>query len=230
MENLLGQFYELCRQRRYAGIILHDFYQEALVKTGETGICTLTFDPQELAKKYAYSIKTIEQALILIDEDDLDLLRCKATEYHESEANKEKSVKKFQCTINCKEITRKLFFHTSTSHTQERERIKHHNRRAWELAHPGTLTFKQWMDILEFHSYSCAYCHGNYDVLEHFIPLTFPDAGTTAHNCVPSCNRCNSLKGPYHPERMPEKIKRQFGNNLTSIQRNLDFMRRKYEQ
>jgi 5-methylcytosine-specific restriction endonuclease McrA len=81
----------------------------------------------------------------------------------------------------------------------ENKAVKFHNKRAETIALPATLTLEQWKQTLEDFSYKCAYClDGNYDVLEHFIPLIF-GGGTTAYNCVPACNSCNGIKSDQHP-------------------------------
>lgn len=82
--------------------------------------------------------------------------------------------------------------------------VRFHNNRASSVALPATLTLKQWRQTLEDFDNKCAYCSdGNYEVLEHFIPLSF-GGGTTVHNCVPACYRCNRAKSDNHPSMMPE--------------------------
>jgi 5-methylcytosine-specific restriction endonuclease McrA len=85
----------------------------------------------------------------------------------------------------------------------EAKAVKFHNKRAEIIALPATLTLEQWQQTLKDFNNQCAYCSdGDYEVLEHFIPLIF-GGGTTAHNCVPACNSCNSIKSDQHPSMMP---------------------------
>lgn len=60
---------------------------------------------------------------------------------------------------------------------------------------PTTLTQEQWSRALEFFENRCAYCKGQWYVVEHLLP-TERGGGTTAENCVPSCYRCNRQKSP----------------------------------
>jgi hypothetical protein len=48
---------------------------------------------------------------------------------------------------------------------------------------------KQW---LEYFDHKCAYCGGEYEVIEHYLPIY--KAGTTGSNCVPACLHCNIMK------------------------------------
>jgi len=81
----------------------------------------------------------------------------------------------------------------------EAKAVKFHNKRAEIVALPATLTFDQWQQTLKDFDNKCAYClTGDYEVLEHFIPLIF-GGGTTACNCVPTCSSCNGIKSDQHP-------------------------------
>jgi 5-methylcytosine-specific restriction endonuclease McrA len=81
----------------------------------------------------------------------------------------------------------------------EAKAVKFHNKRAEIVALPATLTFEQWQQTLKDFDNKCAYClTGNYEVLEHFIPLIF-GGGTTEYNCVPACSSCNGIKSDQHP-------------------------------
>jgi HNH endonuclease len=55
------------------------------------------------------------------------------------------------------------------------------------------LTMGQWIQTLKHFDYSCAYCGGRYEVLEHYLPIV-RGGGTTQSNCVPACQRCNIQK------------------------------------
>lgn len=79
------------------------------------------------------------------------------------------------------------------------ERVGRQRRRA-RFAHvPATLTTSQWMETLAHFNWHCAYCHGNYQVIDHFIPISL-GGGTTADNCVPCCHSCNTAKGAEYPD------------------------------
>jgi 5-methylcytosine-specific restriction endonuclease McrA len=100
-------------------------------------------------------------------------------------------------------------------------RVIYHCQRAEKLGLPATLTLEQWLDTLNHFNRKCAYCQGSYTVLEHFIPLNYP-VGTTKQNCVPSCNKCNGIKGPYHPEALPHKAAEKLGEAIQTIQQYLE--------
>ena len=55
------------------------------------------------------------------------------------------------------------------------------------------LTMEQWLETLEYFDYSCAYCGGPFEVIEHYLR----GAGTTVSNCVPACFSCNVMKDKY---------------------------------
>jgi len=82
----------------------------------------------------------------------------------------------------------------------EWERVKTHNSRAEYYSLPGVLTIKQWVDTLDHFNWSCAYCFGDFHGMEHYLPLSL-GGGTTAKNCLPSCNRCNNRKKDNHPNK-----------------------------
>jgi 5-methylcytosine-specific restriction endonuclease McrA len=75
----------------------------------------------------------------------------------------------------------------------KRNEVLPHNTRARKLGLPANLDYKQWSQTLFHFNQSCAYCGGDYDVIEHFTPLTL-GGETSAQNCVPACVRCNSSK------------------------------------
>jgi 5-methylcytosine-specific restriction endonuclease McrA len=83
---------------------------------------------------------------------------------------------------------------------RENQVVQRHLRRAIELRRAATLTLPEWIETLEHYKRSCAYCGtGAYEVLEHYTPLT-KGGGTTANNCVPACQSCNSQKRDRHPD------------------------------
>jgi 5-methylcytosine-specific restriction endonuclease McrA len=72
-------------------------------------------------------------------------------------------------------------------------------RRTRESEVPNTLTFGEWLDILEKYNYKCAYCgnqlgNGNPPERDHKIPVS-RGGNNTKDNIVPSCRNCNSKKG-----------------------------------
>ena len=82
-------------------------------------------------------------------------------------------------------------------------RIRRHNKRAILAGLPATLSSEQWLQTLEDFDYSCAFCKGSYDVLEHFVPLANKSEGTTECNCIPACSECNRIKSDTHPLMLP---------------------------
>ncbi|GHO76469.1 hypothetical protein KSD_42400 [Ktedonobacter sp. SOSP1-85] len=73
------------------------------------------------------------------------------------------------------------------------------------MGREATLTIVQWIATLDLYDWKCAYCGGPYEALEHQRPLVAPDGGTTALNCVPSCQSCNLRKGIRHPDEIMRK-------------------------
>jgi len=88
---------------------------------------------------------------------------------------------------------------------REYERVEIHNDRGRQMGREATLTITQWLATLDRYNWRCAYCKGPYEVLEHRKPLAAPDGGTTAINCVPACQSCNSRKGTRHPDEIMQK-------------------------
>lgn len=81
---------------------------------------------------------------------------------------------------------------------RERTRIAQHNREAEKANRLHTLTLSQWLSTLNHFQWRCAYCEGEYELLEHFVP-THHGGGTTYTNCVPACRKCNGLKNHLNP-------------------------------
>src|SRR6266849_5182499 len=81
------------------------------------------------------------------------------------------------------------------------------NRRARLRGLPHDLTAAQWEESLAFFGYTCAYCGGFSQTMDHYFPLGIPCdaplAGTTVGNCIPCCVFCNRQKGFTHPEHLP---------------------------
>lgn len=99
----------------------------------------------------------------------------------------------------------------------EKQKVKHHNTRARNARLPATLTIEQWIATLDFFEWRCAYCYGEYTLLEHFIPMSH-GKGTTWDNCVPSCGKCNMLKQGWHPFL-------EWGPDMSSIKSGIDRVR-----
>jgi hypothetical protein len=80
--------------------------------------------------------------------------------------------------------------------------VNMHLSRAREANTPATLTVKQWAAAITYFGGKCAYCQSRpFQVLEHFVPIS-RGGGTTADNCVPACNKCNSKKKDIHPDKL----------------------------
>ena len=75
-------------------------------------------------------------------------------------------------------------------------RASSQKRAAQKAKLPATLTEQDWMDILEEHNCSCAYCGTRKELLhqEHKVPLS-RGGGYTKENIIPACPSCNSRKG-----------------------------------
>lgn len=87
-------------------------------------------------------------------------------------------------------------------HKRESQRVCSHNSRARALGLPATLTFKEWVDTLDYFNWECAYCpNGEFTDLEHFVPLG-EGSGTAANNCIPACGSCNAKKNNRHPDQL----------------------------
>lgn len=72
------------------------------------------------------------------------------------------------------------------------QRLQWQNQRAKQAGTRHDLTMEQWVETLEYFDNKCAYCGGDYEVIEHYLPVSV--AGTTVSNCVPACLRCNAMK------------------------------------
>ena len=60
------------------------------------------------------------------------------------------------------------------------------NQRAKQAGARHDLTMEQWLETLEYFDHKCAYCGGEYQMIEHYLPIY--KAGTTVSNCVlPVC-------------------------------------------
>lgn len=75
---------------------------------------------------------------------------------------------------------------------------------------PASLSDNDWLATLKFFNHRCAYCGGDYQCIEHFIPIS-RGGGSTITNCVPACYSCNSKKKDLHPYKESELIAKYFG-------------------
>jgi hypothetical protein len=73
--------------------------------------------------------------------------------------------------------------------------LRGQNQRAKRVGARHDLTMEQWLETLRYFDYKCAYCGGNYEVIEHYLPVH--KAGKTVSNCVPACFSCNVMKDKY---------------------------------
>lgn len=89
---------------------------------------------------------------------------------------------------------------------KEEARLSTQLTRAQRRGVPATLTLTEWLrTTADFHS-RCAYCGGaDASVMEHFVPVGL-GGGTTAGNCLPSCEPCNERKGSKHPDALSQSL------------------------
>ena len=72
-------------------------------------------------------------------------------------------------------------------------RVRGQLSRTRKLGLKSNLTLGQWVDTLKEYKFSCAYCGGGFEQLDHVLPVSL-GGGTTKDNCVPSCKKCNRKK------------------------------------
>ena len=72
------------------------------------------------------------------------------------------------------------------------ERLRGQNQRAKQAGTRYDLKMSEWQETLEYFDHKCAYCGDEYEVIEHYLPVSI--AGTTVSNCVPACLQCNIMK------------------------------------
>ena len=72
-------------------------------------------------------------------------------------------------------------------------------RRARKRKLPDTLTLEEVNEVITIFMDSCAICGGNFEHLDHFIPIATECGGTTKENTVPMCSDCNTSKGAKNP-------------------------------
>lgn len=219
MENMLRRFAILCGGDYHQAILLNHLFYEAHKHFMRSGSYTITFNLTELSEELGIPEFELDYDGVALS-DGAELID------YRSAYGPDKDLIEVTCTPNIQAIDSRL-----SQIAVEEEKIKRHNKRAIALNNPGTLTVTQWMALLNHFQWGCAYCtDGPYDVLEHIIPLTFPSSGTTRWNCVPACNKCNSLKGPYHPDRMPRSIRNSIGKRLESVRNSLDEWKKSHDE
>jgi 5-methylcytosine-specific restriction endonuclease McrA len=76
---------------------------------------------------------------------------------------------------------------------KEKEKVLYQNARTRKLGLLSDLTVTEWMEVLDYHDWHCAYCKGEYTDMDHVIPI-LRGGGTTSTNVVPACGKCNSSK------------------------------------
>jgi len=86
-------------------------------------------------------------------------------------------------------------------YTREVKRVEDQNQRARENGVDATLTLLEWLETVKDFDGQCYCCGKPFQALDHYIPLS-KGGGTTAQNCLPICNRCNSIKGAYLPDEL----------------------------
>lgn len=75
----------------------------------------------------------------------------------------------------------------------EWNKVRSHNDRAHNVGAVGDLLLAQWLRILNAHRWTCHFCGGPYETLEHLKAL-HAGGGTTADNVVPCCRWCNEKR------------------------------------
>lgn len=100
--------------------------------------------------------------------------------------------------------------------SHELKRLQQNLDRAIEAGTPATLTIDEWIKTLEHFNYKCSYCGKDYEVLEHYIPVS-KGGGTTKDNCVPACASCNNLKRSKHPDNLKQKDFKRIGVYLQTF-------------
>ena len=132
-----------------------------------------------------------------------------------------------QESLNRHRDHRRLYLHTRY-HSNKRERLKLIKRR-WKERHPdevrlhkrisqrrrqtrmiGTITAKQWKQILLFYGRACAICHIPESevplTIDHFIPIS-KGGNNYWYNVWPLCLSCNSKKRDKMPtESQPPHV------------------------
>jgi len=115
-----------------------------------------------------------------------------------------------KCTICDKELNGSQRRYCKGTCTQrgnaETQRVSDHRTISLGLGLRATLVIDEWLAHLRYFQWMCAYCQKRPATdIDHFIPPGY-EGGTTASNCVPCCNPCNTAKSSYHPERKSSHV------------------------
>ena len=84
-------------------------------------------------------------------------------------------------------------------HRLSTARSRTHQRRL-----PATLNIAGWNYIVTFFDNRCAYCGDPWEQIEHATAIC-RGGGTTLANCLPACERCNSMKHQHSLEYLLAK-------------------------
>lgn len=99
-------------------------------------------------------------------------------------------------------------------------KIQFANRRARKRNLPNTLTRQEWINCLSYWRNKCAYCEGEAQHADHFIPLSQKECpGTVVENMLPSCAKCNLTKHDNDPYRW---VYSRFGASGNGIMFNIE--------
>ncbi len=92
---------------------------------------------------------------------------------------------------------------------RELDRVERQCFRARTLHAEATLSLVEWIEVLNYFHWRCAYCQEQpVQVMSHFLPIS--QAGTTALNCLPACYRCR-----HNPKKENERIQSYFAQLRT---------------
>lgn len=131
-------------------------------------------------------------------ENNKEHVQAKNKEWQEANVEHLKSYKKARYDADDPvERKRKLgeWVAANPEKVKEHNRRRNHNRRQCLLGLSSDgVTSKQWQEILEVFSHSCAYCLCQATAIDHLTPI-FLGGKDEPDNVVPACKRCNSSKG-----------------------------------
>ena len=82
---------------------------------------------------------------------------------------------------------------------RDKRKLNEARRRARKSSLPDALTIDETLNLLREFNHRCAICLGEYEHLDHFIPISSGYGGTVIENIVPMCSRCNISKGSKNP-------------------------------
>ena len=97
----------------------------------------------------------------------------------------------------------------------EGRRLSRHASRSRVMGREATLSLEEWIATLDLFNWSCAYCGGPFEIMEHLIP-DYYGGGTTRENCYPACRSCNQQKANIDPREgymaAPKPFNRQMSH------------------